>query len=99
LRVLPRWQRPLFDQVEQEVPDSMVQDLVRLLKEPGSAALTDVPCAVIDGAPCRLTVLRREPWCVTSASCNLGGLTAELLQHPTAALCTKLWDIASRLSP
>jgi hypothetical protein len=99
LRVLPRWEGPVFKRVEREVPEAIVRDLLSLLKGLDLAALTGIPARVIDGQPCGLTVLRREPWCVTSASCNLGGLTGELLRHPTASLCTKLWDIAWRLSP
>jgi hypothetical protein len=99
LRVLPRRERPFFKRVEREVPEALVQDLSSFLKELDLAALTDMLPAVLDGGPCCITVLRREPWLVASAGCNLGGLTAELLQHPTAALCTKLSDIAWHLTP
>ena len=77
----------------------MVQDLLTFLNGLDLAALTDVPSVVKDGAPCHVAVLRREPRCVTSASCNLGGWTAEPLQHPTAEVCSKLCDVARRLSP
>jgi hypothetical protein len=99
LRILPRWERPFFKRVETDVPESLVLDLVRFLKELDLTALTDVPPTVIDGSPCRFTAVRREPWCVTSAGCNLGGLIAKPLPHPTAALCKKLWDITWQLTP
>jgi hypothetical protein len=99
LRVSPRRQRPGFMQIERDVPDDIVQDLERLLKELDLAALTDVPSFVIDGAPCELTVLCREPWFVASASLNLAGLAAEQTQQPAAIVCLKLWEIAQRLSP
>jgi hypothetical protein len=99
LRILPRWESTFFRRVESDVPEGLVQGLVRFLKSLDIAALADMPPAVIDGGPCVVMVLRREPWLVTSASCNLGGLTTGPQQHPTAALCTKLWDIAWHLTP
>ena len=100
LRVcLERKLLPICTRVERDVPDDFVQDLLTLLNKFDLAALTNVPSVVINGAPCHVAVLRREPWCVTSASCNLGGWTAEPMQHPTAAVCSKLCNIASRLSP
>ena len=99
LRALPRWQLPLARRVERDVPDDIVQDLLTMLQGLDLAALTDVPSFVKDGAPCHVAVLRREPQCLISASCNLGDWTAEPLQHPTAAVCSKLCNIAWRLSP
>ncbi len=99
LRVSPKMDRLFFKRVERDVPDGIVQDLLRLLKDLDLAALTDVPSFVIDGAPCQAAVLRREPWFQTLASCNLMGLTPEMSQHPGAILCSKLWDITGQLSP
>jgi hypothetical protein len=94
-----KWTLP-GTRVERDVPDDIVQDLLTLLNGLDLSALTDVPSFVRDGAPCHVTVLRREPRCVTSARCNLGDWwTAEPLQHPTAAVCSKLDSIARRLSP
>ena len=99
LRVCLERTLPIGTRVERDVPDDMVQDLLTLLNGLDLAALTDIPSLVRDGAPCHVAVLRREPRCVTLASCNLGDWTAEPLQHPTAAVCSKLCDIARRLSP
>jgi hypothetical protein len=99
LRVCQERQLPTGTRVERDVPDDIVQDLLTLLNGLDLAALTDVPSVVRDGAPCHVAVLRRDPRCVTSASCNLGGWTAEPLQYPTAAVCSKLCNIARRLSP
>jgi hypothetical protein len=99
LRFCLEWRLPIGTQVERVVPDDMVQDLLTLLNGLDLAALTDIPSLVRDGAPCRVAVLRREPRCVTLASCNLGDRAAEPLLHPTAAVCSKLCDIARRLSP
>ena len=99
LRFCLEWRLPIGTQVERVVPDDMIQDLLTLLNGLDLAALTDIPSLVSDGAPCRVAVLRREPRCVTLASCNLGDRTAEPLLHPTAAVCSKLCDIARRLSP
>jgi hypothetical protein len=70
--------------VEREVPYDIVQDVLCLLNGLDLAALT---------------VLRREPWGVTTVSGDLPDLPAELLRHPTANACSKLCDIARRLSP
>ncbi|MFZ0850475.1 MAG: hypothetical protein WAO08_14850 [Hyphomicrobiaceae bacterium] len=99
LRVCLEGKLPIGTRVERDVPDDMVHDLLTFLNCLDLAALTDVPSVVKDGAPCHVAVLRREPRCVISASCNLGGWTAEPLQHPTAAVCSKLCDVARRLSP
>jgi hypothetical protein len=99
LRTVPRWENPDFTRIEMDVPDDIVHEVMGLLTELDLAALGDISTFVIDGAPCRVTVLRREPWCVASASCNLAGLTPEVSQHPGAILCSKLGDIAGRLSP
>jgi hypothetical protein len=99
LRISPKMDRLFFKQVERDVLDGIVQDLLRLVKELDLTALIDVPSFVRDGAPCQATVLRREPWCVASANCNLMGLTPEVSQHPGAILCSKLWDITERLRP
>jgi hypothetical protein len=114
LRISPDLHRPLFKRVEVEtdVPDGIVEDLLRLLKDVDLAVLTDVPdrrCRPseddwlysdfgVDNGPCELTVLRREPWFVTSVSCNLARLTAKLSQHPAAIACRKLSDITRYLS-
>jgi hypothetical protein len=98
IRVLPRWEDPFFKRFERDVPEGMAQDLVNFLEGLDLAALTDIHLAVMDGGPCNVTALRREPLSITSASCNLGGPGAEQLQ-PTVALCTKLWDIAWHLAP
>jgi hypothetical protein len=99
LRASPRWTSLNFQRVESDVSQETVEDLLHFVKGLDLAALADIFPRVIDGGPCHVTVLRRDPWCVTSAGCNLCGLTPELLQHPTAALCTKLADITWRVSP
>ena len=86
-----------FERVEGEVPADIVQDLSAVLEDLDMDRLTDVPSLVIDGARCRLAVLRREPRRVASASCNLSGMRADELRHPTAFLCSMLAEIARGL--
>ena len=102
LRVCPRWQLQSFERIESDVPNDILQDLLLLLKGPDLAALADVPSFVIDGARCHLTVLRREPWLVRSATCNLmdfGGSAGEPAQHTAVFVSSKLTDIIHRLTP
>ncbi len=85
---LPEWQdgegtRDL--RVEAALPGTSVQELLLMLKEVDLATLTDVPSAVIDGAPCRLALLRLGAEGV--GRCNLGGLTNDRRQLPTVAFC------------
>jgi hypothetical protein len=102
LRILP--EREPQHWVEREVPDDIVKDVLCLLNGLDLAALTTPstswPDASISPASWRrLTVLRREPWGVTTVSGDLPDLPAELLRHPTANACSKLCDIARCLSP
>jgi hypothetical protein len=80
------------------MPDAVVQELLGLLDSWDLAALSDAPSHVIDGVPCRLAILRREPWAVAVAGCNL--FDEYDPQHPTLTACTALYDLAwRRLSP
>jgi len=103
LRVSPQPQRPVFKRVERDVPSDILQDLLHLLKELDLATLADVPSFVKDGAPCHLTVLRREPWLVRSASCNLAAhfmmSDRERAQFPAVLAASKLDKIICRLAP
>jgi hypothetical protein len=85
---------PGLERVESDVPDAIVQELLTFLKELNLEALTDVPDGGFDGLPCQLAVLCREPWAIAMASCNLGGLSEEWLQHPTVVACLKLNTMA-----
>jgi hypothetical protein len=92
--------RPVFECTDRDVPEDIVREVLSVLKALDLDALTDVPPRVIDGAPCRLTVLRRAPWLVTSASCNLGGFprsARELAQFPAVLASLKLNEIIHRL--
>jgi hypothetical protein len=91
---------PIFQRTDRDVPEDIVRELLSLLKALDPAALTSVPSFVIDGAPCHLTLLRREPWLVTSASCNLmdfPGSQRELAQSPVVFASLKLNEIFHRL--
>jgi hypothetical protein len=88
---------PIFQRTERDVPEDIVRELLSLLKALDPAALTSVPS--FDGAPCRLTLLRREPWLVRSASCNLmdfPGSARELAQSPAVFASLKLDEIIHR---
>jgi hypothetical protein len=76
------------------LPDGALQDLLGMLQGLELPALTDVPATVMDGAPCRVAIVRREPEGVARGSCNLGGLTDEDRLVPTVAVCLKLAGIA-----
>jgi hypothetical protein len=91
---------PTFQRIDRDVPEDIVRELLSLLKALDPAALTSVPSFVRDGAPCRLTLLRREPWLVTSASCNLMGFSGserERAQSPAVFASLKLNEIFDRL--
>jgi hypothetical protein len=91
---------PTFQRTDRDVPEDIVRELLSLLKALDPAVLTSVPSFVRDGAPCRLTLLRREPWLVTSASCNLVdflGSGRELAQSPAVFASLKLNEIIHRL--
>ncbi len=86
-------------QLERSLPDATLQDLLAMLKELDLAALADIPPAVLDGAPCRLAILRRKPEALAMGSCNLAGLDDDQRRLPTAAVCSKLAGIARSLTP
>lgn len=85
--------------VEGNLPEAVLQELQLLLKELDLAALTCMPAPVRDGAPCQLAILRREPEGLAVGRCNLGGLTDDLKQLPTAATCLKLASVVRNFSP
>jgi hypothetical protein len=97
--------------VEREVPDDIVQDVLRLLKGLDLAALTTPSTSWLDDSisPAswwRLTVLRRDPRRgpssvveTTAVIVDVPDLSSELLRHPTANACATLCHIARRLSP
>jgi hypothetical protein len=87
------------NRLEPELPGAALQDLLAMLKELDLEAVTDVSAMVLDGTPCRLAVLRREPGALALGSCNLGGLDNGLQRLPTVAACLKLADIARSLTP
>jgi len=88
-----------YCRLERSLPDATLQDLLAMLKELDLAALTGIPATVLDGAPCRLAILRREPEALAVGSCNLGGLEDDPRQLPTVAACLKLAGIARSLTP
>jgi hypothetical protein len=91
---------PIFERTDRDVPEDIVGELLSLLKALDPAALTSVPSYVRDGAPCCLTLLRREPWLVISASCDLIDFhrsARELAQYPAVFASLKLIEIIHRL--
>jgi hypothetical protein len=76
----------------------VTQEMLHLLTAWDLAALSDAPVAVMDGTPCQLAILRREPWAAVVAHCNLGGFYFGQTEHPTMRACFALYDLAwSRL--
>jgi hypothetical protein len=85
--------------VDRDLPGDAAQELLSVLQNLPLLALTDIPSLVIDGAPCHVAVLRRDPWAKAVASCNLGDLwfDEERAERPTASVCSKLDDMTSRI--
>jgi hypothetical protein len=97
LRVWDRKQEVLR-RAEAAVPDMVTQEILRLLTAWDLPALSDAPVTVVDGTPCQLAILRREPWAAVVAHCNLGGFYFGQPEHPTMRACFALYDLAwSRL--
>jgi len=72
--------------------------LVELLDTVDPATLADVPPDVIDGFPCRVTVLRREPRLETSAECNLSGASAASQATTVHQYASLLCDLAAEVT-
>jgi hypothetical protein len=93
LRVSGRKPR-YFRRTAAHLPDAPVQELIRAVKTLDLASLTSCPALVLDGVPCQLAILRREPRSVTVASCNLSG--HHPAGHPAVRVCAMLHEIAQR---
>jgi hypothetical protein len=93
---LPDWRTEAGDtRVEAALADEAARELRAMLSGLDPASLTDVPSFVRDGAPCELAILR--PGAEGAGSCNLGGLSEDQHELPTAAFCLKLAGIAQDL--
>ncbi len=57
---------------------------------------TEIQDFVMDGFPCRLVVLRREPFQRREASCNLGGIRGADAAHPVPAMMQALLAASRR---
>ncbi len=88
-----------YSQLERRLPDATLKEMLAMLNGLDLAALMDIPATVLDGTPCRLAILRREPEALAVGSCNLGGLDDGRRQLPTVATCLKLAGIIQSLLP
>jgi hypothetical protein len=83
---------------EMDVPRDITAALLSALQVLDRNTLTDLPSLVIDGAPSNVAILRRDPPEVTVASCNLASDNEAEVQHPTAHICTELYEITLKLT-
>jgi hypothetical protein len=67
-----------------------------LLPEAETASTEKLQDVVIDGFPCRLVALRREPFQIHSASCNLAGIGDVDAAHPVPAMMQALLAASRR---
>lgn len=69
-----------------ELRDEDLQELSGLLQNLQTSAVEDPSDFVFDGMPCEIAVLRKRPFHIWKANCNLAGVPPEKETHPTPVL-------------
>ena len=87
---------PLLARADWDLAAEDVNELLALVKGLDFATLTDVRSFVMDGAPCRLAILRREPRALAEAACNLSGFRDGEPEQPTMLVSSTLHRIAQQ---
>ena len=86
---------------EKELGAAECNRFLELLPDLAAAPQKDISSTVIDGYPCWLTLLQREPHLSATHKCNLVGVPEEYSDHPAVQMMERMLDASGlvRMQP